>query len=253
MPGRNRLNETAADIKAEIRYLAVEPPKSQRLSAPRVREKLIEKWPQRAGEIGEVDRVRRLINDLKGRGEEEDQQLLESPFQWEYMETYIPYGLSWESSAFLLEMWRFMRSGLWLTGGGPSPTVRQMRWFWRVHLASPGLKNSWSIFHLGQRFVQREQRKDLLGESVGMDDLTAFVTLTPWVSLVYERVYNLAVLEQGIPPLQRETQSTLDGLEVGILVLDGWIDRSPAEQLITAIRAHEGIDENQEKANNGDS
>ena len=58
---------------------------------------------------------------------------LDSKFRWEFMdEAKIP----WEAAEYLLEVWT------WLTEvkKGNPPTFGHMKWWWRVHLASPNME-----------------------------------------------------------------------------------------------------------------
>jgi hypothetical protein len=157
----------------------------------------------------------------------------DAPFVWHHLEKY---QLPWEASEFLLQMWRFAITGglAPISRNWPTPTVRQMRWFWRVHLAAPGLKSEEAIWFLAQRFVQRELRIDLLGQPLGMEDLTAFLAFTPWASPEHKDSYKQAVSEGRIPALQKETQSALDGLRTEMQLLDSGIG-SPADSFIALL------------------
>ena len=90
-------------------------------------------------------------------------------FEWHRLQEY---GLPWESSDILLSVWKrvcHMRED----SSTPLPTVRQARWWWRVHLAAPDVTDPMDLFLLAQRFVIREILSDLLGQSAEMRDLDA--------------------------------------------------------------------------------
>ena len=61
---------------------------------------------------------------------------LDSPFEWHRLGCY---GLPWEASDFLLEMWRVIVTGQLIPVPVAPPTTRQMIWFWRVHHSRAGV------------------------------------------------------------------------------------------------------------------
>ena len=58
--------------------------------------------------------------------------LLDTQFKWEQMDKA---GIPWESGEYLLSVWKWLTEDKNLI----PPTFRHMRWWWRVHLASPNL------------------------------------------------------------------------------------------------------------------
>ena len=137
---------------------------------------------------------------------------LDSPFEWHRMEEY---GLPWEAGGFLLDL-AMVLSETWIGQANPGssslPTVRQARWWWRVHQAAPdvvhtGTEFGWAVgkinlILLAERFVWREMAHDVLGEPLEMDDLEAHLKHRPWESEERRAVY-LSAVEQGqIPGLR---------------------------------------------------
>ena len=97
------------------------------------------------------------------------------------------YGLPGESSAFLLEMWRYVQEyfadalrGLEETIA--PPTVRQARWWWRVHEALPNEDDPAEIYFWAELFTRREMAQDILGEPLYVADLEPYLAYKPWLS-----------------------------------------------------------------------
>ena len=123
--------------------------------------------------------VKRWVAEFKTK--EEEVAHLDGPFAWHKLEKY---GLPWEASAYLLEMWAFVREGKVMSvfpkeSRMLSPTVREMIWARRVHLATPdvGMRDVWL---LAERFVYRELCHEVLGERLDMADLEAQLAYRPW-------------------------------------------------------------------------
>ena len=130
---------------------------------------------------------------------------LDSPFEWHRLEEY---GLPWEASAYLLEMWAFVQENEIYEARGftiPPPTIRQVRWWWRVHLAVPELDMA-DVWVLAQRFAFRELAHEVLGQPSGMADLEAHLAYKPWEgwpdSTEKLERYHRAIEEGRIPPLR---------------------------------------------------
>ena len=116
------------------------------------------------------------------------------------------YGLPWEASEYLMRMWVYYceelvalspRSGEPLV---PPPSVRQMKWMWRVHLAAPDL-TEYDTWMVSCRFTLREMCHDLLGHADDMFDLEAHLTYRPWESDQSLDRYRSAIEAGHIPPL----------------------------------------------------
>ena len=148
---------------------------------------------------------------------------LDDSFEWHRLEEY---GLPWEASSYLLQMWaHVMRQALALILAitnkftlsertvdiGLSepiqipteslPTVREARWWWRVHLALPDLGNE-DIQSISTAFAYEEMRHDVFGLSSDFDGLEAVVSLRPWEGDEAVTSYYQAVRE-GVVPLVR--------------------------------------------------
>ena len=125
---------------------------------------------------------------------------LDAPFEWHRLEEY---GLPWEASDYLLEI-------LWLHQNGkivrspsapaPTPSVRQVRWWWRIHKAVPtiGKRDTW---FLALRFMLRELAHDVLNLPLDVADLEAHLAYKPWDEDRRE-IYNKAVEDGRIPGLK---------------------------------------------------
>jgi hypothetical protein len=138
---------------------------------------------------------------------------LDSPFEWHRMESY---GLPWEASAYILRMW-----GLSLEGNliefetvlsdrssrtpQSSPTIRQARWWWRVHQAAPDLGFS-EVNILTNDFVVRELDHEILALPLEIADLQAFLAYRPWQGLPGDTIryeaYREAMSQGRISPLK---------------------------------------------------
>jgi hypothetical protein len=145
----------------------------------------------------------RLIADWVREFKQQDewQSLLDSPFQWHRMEEY---GLPVESSRAILDLCRCAyetRIGAERFRLMGTPTVRQTRWWWRVHVAAKEIKDPIDLILLAQRFVSRELAHDVLGVPLELADLDALLIYRPWFSDEYHEVYLRAVSENRIPPL----------------------------------------------------
>ena len=111
----------------------------------------------------------RLVGDWikEIKGQSDWQALLDSPFQWHQMElSQIP----WEAGGFVTEMSRLVQEAKPHLRYPPL-SVRQMRWAWRIHLATPELENWSSLWTLAQLYSQRELAHEVLVEPLYMDDL----------------------------------------------------------------------------------
>ena len=149
---------------------------------------------------------------------DEWQTLLESPFQWHKLEEF---GLPWEASSFLLEMWVFVLKRQSLVeravgtqariGTGPpigvppmpAPTVREARWWWRVHLAAPDLSNA-KVWNLGNTFSLCEMAHHVLGRPSELGDLEAYLAYRPWTSDQAQKEYQRAIEAGHIPGLRTD-------------------------------------------------
>jgi hypothetical protein len=126
------------------------------------------------------------------------------PFEWHRMGEY---GLPWEASHYLLEMWAQLNeseAGFDLDSTYSRKvqtaelTVRQAKWCWRVHLSAPdlGFRDTWQK---AQDFVYEERRCDFLGKPFDAEDLWAYLAYGEWRSEDHRKRYRKAVNERRIP------------------------------------------------------
>lgn len=125
---------------------------------------------------------------------------LDAPFEWHRLEEY---GLPWEASAYLLDMWAHVHQHFdmeWQEFDQvppPPPTVRQVRWWWRVHQAVPEIENKMDIYWLAESFVGREMYHDIINVPLEMADLEAYLSYKPWSSEERLSAYRRAVIASG--------------------------------------------------------
>ena len=161
--------------------------------------------------------------------------LLDAPFEWHSMPDY---GLPWEAGSFLLEMWHHVVSGDLAAlvpvrrrlevdpnrsaslgsddGSVPSPTVRQARWWWSVHLALPELnrpKNLVDVLAFAQPFVVKEMLHDLLGEPLDLSALEAHLAFKPWASPERLSAY-VTAYESGSIPGRHASEGFFDAMRI---------------------------------------
>ena len=138
---------------------------------------------------------------------------MDAPFEWTMLDAY---GLPWETSAYLLELWVYVLEKQALVERGashlpeefqlppmPVPTARDARWWWRVHLAAPQL-NQQQVWILGWTIALRELRHEVLLDSSDMKDLEAYLAYKPWESKEAKARYQRAIARGIIGPLQTE-------------------------------------------------
>lgn len=118
---------------------------------------------------------------------DEADKRLERRVDWNKLEDY---GLPWESSSFLLEVWAEHISS--------PPTVRDVKWWWRLHLAAPDASIG-EIWSLANTFVMAERLHDLQGWPVDWDGLWAEVAFRPWEDDERREAYLKAVADGHIP------------------------------------------------------
>ena len=133
------------------------------------------------------------------------QLALDEPFEWHRLNEY---GLPWEASGFLLEMWAYVKElsadlkwALDYSAPLPPPTVRQAHWWWRVHQAAPD-QDKVFIQLWAEALWQCELHKDVLGKTVDVSDIEAYLAYRPWVSKKHEVDYDQAVQDGRIPQSQ---------------------------------------------------
>ena len=161
--------------------------------------------PRKVGR-GSVQRCREKWIQLPVAVRRRDQ-----PFEWNELEEY---GLPWEAGNYLLQMWVSVKEGEAFKVMDarfviPPPTVRQARWWWRVHLAAPDLRphETWC---LAQRFSNREVAYDLLNKPFHIADLEAHLAYRPWESPGKLSIYRKAIGKGAIPAISVKSMEWFD-------------------------------------------
>ena len=116
----------------------------------------------------------------------------DGPFEWHRLGDYE--GLSLESARYILDMWRditeleaSLTESHWLTPH--VHTVRQVKWWWKVHLAVPDMKENLNVYLWAQEFHKVELYRDLFGQPGDFAGLEAYLAYQPWVDGEHERIY----------------------------------------------------------------
>lgn len=134
---------------------------------------------------------------------------LDKVFEWHRMEEY---GLPWEASGLIHEMLslifigHFQEDQYVQVQEDELPTIRQVRWWWRVHLALPNLyiyteNLHFDLYYIAQRFCFREIQKDVLRMDVDFADLEAHLAYQPWAGSHNEERYLEDIKYDVIKPL----------------------------------------------------
>ena len=118
--------------------------------------------------------VERWVNGFKSSGRD-DAEFLDELFVWSRLDEYP--GIPWEASSLILRMTQYSAEH-WTR----RPTVRQARWWWRVHLALPDLTNLPDIWVISSIFSQRDLLQYVLKKTDPMYDLEAMLMYSPWES-----------------------------------------------------------------------
>ena len=136
-------------------------------------EALIEKFDDAVSQRTVSTWVRGFRDGTKAR-EEQGLTDLDVPFEWHRLEEY---GLPWEASGYLIEMWAWYKE-FWTSVATtlnrpepPPPTVRQARWWWRVHLAVPEMEVQMNVYCWAEAFGRRELLHGVLGLPLYVNDL----------------------------------------------------------------------------------
>ena len=145
---------------------------------------------------------RTLATWINGFKDIED-RALDDIFEWHNLEEY---DLPWEASSYLLEMIAYVQQTDSLRDVGPS--VREVQWWWRVHLAAPDL-SMFDVYWLAYPFVDREIRQVVTNSpSLVMSDLESHLAYRPWVSDQHLERYLEAIRRKRISPLLNDFGTT---------------------------------------------
>jgi hypothetical protein len=198
---------------------------------------------------------------------DESMKLLERPFHWHEMETY---GLPWEAGSLLLRAWAFIKNSRWesammedlalasepkspdldqirdLTNVerfrySDSPTVREAKWYWRVHLALPDLEPI-DLIPIGTAFAFREYESQFSGGAIQVADLEGLLAWRPWLTEELRENYYKAV-ERGVIP-RVENHGVSWGSEAsnfvqGLIYSGGWPDSYEPHKLPSDFNRYE--------------
>jgi hypothetical protein len=139
---------------------------------------------------------------------------LDDPFEWHRLDDY---GIPWEASHDLMGLWARAQDRRGATPDLPTspPTVRQMRWWWRVMQAAPTMLVS-DVLAVAGAFVERELRHDVLGKELYLLDLEACVSYRPWdgwpTDTTNAKRYEAAVAAGIVPKLRAGSYAVTMGL-----------------------------------------
>jgi hypothetical protein len=145
----------------------------------------------------------------------------DQPFEWHRLEEY---GLPWEASEYLLKMACFIQEfeanlfrtlQIFTSDTSPKapPTVRQARWWWRVHQAVSDAEGGYlNVYIWAEEYVRYELYKDILDKDVDVTGLDAYLTYRPWFGEQHLERYTTALDEERIPSLPN-TQDELPLME----------------------------------------
>lgn len=122
--------------------------------------------------------------------------------EWENIEEY---GLPWESSGYLLEhWWRFAFENVDPNTDhyGDKPTVRLVKWWWRIHQAVPSAPQE-VVARLAGDFASIEQGSDAQSWDLDFDGLWQYMAFKPWENDESGQAYLEATENGQIPSLPR--------------------------------------------------
>ena len=83
------------------------------------------------------------------------------------------------------------------------PTVREVMWWWRVHLSAPDLRRQ-EVYTIAQLIVDRSTLELLRGEPGTVEDIQSFLALKPWKSNQNLARYWTAVNQGLVKPNPRQ-------------------------------------------------
>ena len=137
---------------------------------------------------------------------------LDQRFEWHRLDEY---GLPWEAGSYLLDMWREIKElgallhSAHLVTVKHAPTVRQARWWWRVHLAVPEMEVKLNVYLWAEEICRQELYRDLLEKPMDLAGIDAYLAYQPWASPENEAAYTAARREDRIPGLPDSFDETI--------------------------------------------
>ena len=182
--------------------------------------------------------VERWVSGFKSRGKD-DAEFLDELFIWSRLDEYP--GIPWEASSLMLRMTRYAAEHWPLR-----PTVREVRWWWRIHLALPEVTELSDIWGISFIFAQRDLLQHVLKKPDPMSDLEAMLTYSPWQSDANWESYAAAITDgwvaapgppiplKGIKNLQRVSEAgnnLEDDSYVSMLGFPRWLPSRLSEGL----------------------
>ena len=190
----------------------------KRLNAAAISRKLQEEFDNPK----DVSTVRRWIRSKFSSMGDKEEANPDAPFEWHRMDEY---GLPWEASQSLLTLWSDDRRTAGIVRDYEDiqltpPTVRRVRWWWRVKQAAPELRDI-DIRPIAAAYERRELRGDLAIEKHDFEDLNACLAFKPWSSPQLADAYEDSKAKGLIPKLRPDPMSETVALAIR-LTNTGW-------------------------------
>jgi hypothetical protein len=201
MVTRNRFRDIHQDIQESIADLVVVGWSNGEKFLAAFVEAELKKNPKFRGRVPLQRTLQRRVKELIPNVEKVRD--LDQPFEWHRLEVY---KLPWEAGSYLLSMWREiqeLRAQLNLTHliiPRRAPTVRQARWWWRVHLAVPEMEDKLNVYLWAKEACKQELYRDLLGKPLNLSGFNAYLAYQPWANAENEMAYTTAWSEGRVAP-----------------------------------------------------
>ena len=148
------------------------------------------------GRLPQLRTLQRVVSDIRG-----SMTINDGEFRWGNLDDY---DIPWEASEYLLDLWVFAKRGRYKSYSkfeNPLLSVREVKWWWRVHLADQRLDTE-GVMGVSQLFVERELIHEVLKMPRDMADLEALLAFKPWRSEEFGAIYFEAVDSKRIPALK---------------------------------------------------
>ena len=121
------------------------------------------------------------------KGLKHDQDYLDNPFE---LHKIGDHGLPWESGDYLCDMsYELARKpivSMQMTHGKLDndltfiPTIREAKWWWRIHLLAKDDFNYSDVYLMSINYVDREILSNITDTNANYSDLDGFMTYKPW-------------------------------------------------------------------------